>query len=107
MKVFDEVTQQIGLSNSGIYEVKYSFLIKKKIMRDMFAFNPSEGSLTPNQSQAIAVTLKTDKEKRLDPAKKSSDIKLQILEGASGEKCEELPINVALNAIFSKYSIIR
>ena len=28
-----------------------------------------------------------------------------ILEGASGEKCEELPINVALNAIFSKYSI--
>ena len=25
MKVFDEVTQQISLSNSGIYEVKYSF----------------------------------------------------------------------------------
>ena len=105
VKVFDEVTQQISLSNSGIYDVKYSFLIKKKIMRDMFTFTPCEGSLTPNQNQSIAVTLRTDKEKRLDPAKESSDIKLQILEGASGEKCEELPINVALNAIFSKYSI--
>lgn len=105
VRVFEEVQQNITLANSGIYDVKYNFLIKKKLMRDMFSFTPSEGSLAQNQNQAITVTLKTDKEKRLDPAKDQSDIKLLILEGASGEKCEELPINVALNAVFSKYSI--
>ena len=105
VRVFEEVQQQVTLTNSGIYDVKYSFLIKKKIMRDMFTFTPSEGSLIPNQNQVIIVHLKTDKEKKLDPTKDASDIKLQILEGASGEKCEELPINVALNAVFSKYSI--
>ena len=105
VRVFEEVTQNVALMNSGIYDVKYSFLMKKKIMRDMFIFNPFEGSLAPNQNQQIVVTLKTDKEKKIDPSKDISDIKLQILEGASGEKCEEIPINVALNAVFSKYSI--
>jgi Flagellar-associated PapD-like len=105
VKVFDEVTQQINLTNSGIYDVKYNFLVKKKIMKDIINFTPPEGLLTPNQTQPISVVLKTDKERKIDPAKESSDIKLMIMEGASGEKCEELPINIALNAIFSKYSI--
>jgi len=105
VKVFDEATQSLTITNQGIYDVNFNFLMKKKATRDMFSCQPSEGVLNPNQSQQIQITFKTEKEVKIDPSKQTSDIKLQITEGNSGEKCNEIPIIVATNAVFSKYSV--
>lgn len=105
VRVFDEAARNISIKNIGMYEIKYSFIIKKKQTKDLFKFEPMEGTLNPNQEQQISVKFKCDKETNLRTTKNTSDIRLQIMEGRSLEKFEELPINVAVNAVFSKYSI--
>lgn len=105
VRVFEEITRTFNLVNEGIYEIKYNFIMKKKQTREMFSCLPQEGSVMPNQTQQFTVMFKADKEKKIEPAKEESGIRLAILEGGSGQKYVEFPINVAVNSVFSKYSV--
>ena len=46
----------------------------------------------------------SQKELKLKTSKNESDIVLNIIEGKSQEKHTQIPINVNVNAVFSKYS---
>ena len=47
----------------------------------------------------------SQKEIKLKTTKNTSDIWLNILEGKSQETFNSIPVNVNVNAVFSKYSI--
>jgi hydrocephalus-inducing protein len=51
------------------------------------------------------VRFESDKEQKLKTTKTTSDIKLNILEGKSLEVFKQIPIDVNVNAVFSKYTI--
>ena len=62
-----------------------------------------EGDLNPNEEKNIIVRFKSQKEIKLRTTKNSSDIVLNILEGKSQDVHNQVPINVNVNAVFSKY----
>lgn len=49
---------------------------------------------------------RSQKEIKLRTSKNNADIVLNILEGKSHEKHDQMPIHVNVNAVFSKYSIV-
>ena len=105
VRVSEPKEQSLAIKNVGMYPFKYGFLMKKKATRDMFKIEPMEGTLEPNEEKTIVVRFQSEREIRLKTNKNTSDIKLTILEGKSQEKYSEVPINVNVNAVFSKYSI--
>jgi len=48
MKVGEVKDQIIFLKNIGLYKIKFNFSMKKKIFRDCFIVEPTEGDLDPN-----------------------------------------------------------
>lgn len=66
---------------------------------------PSEGELEPNMEKTIIVRFSCNKEMKLKTTNNNTDITLEILEGKTLELFKPVPINVAVNAVFSKYSI--
>jgi hydrocephalus-inducing protein len=64
-----------------------------------------EGELNPNEEKNVSIKFKSEKEIKLKTTKTTSDIILNILEGKSQEVHNQIPINVNVNAVFSKYSI--
>lgn len=61
--------------------------------------------MQPGEEKSITVKFQSQKELKLKTAKNESDIILNIFEGKSQEKHTQIPINVNVNAVFSKYSI--
>ena len=78
--------------------------MKKKATREIFTIDPMDGELQPNEEKSITVKFQSQKELKLKTAKNESDIILNIIEGKSQEKHTQIPINVNVNAVFSKYS---
>ena len=79
--------------------------MKKKQFRDCFNVEPSEGELEPNQEKPVTVRFSSQKELKLKTNNNNTDITLEILEGKTLELFKPVPINVSVNAVFSKYSI--
>ena len=93
------------MKNIGLYPVKYNFTMKKKQTREIFTIEPMEGELNPNEEKNVIVRFRSDKEIKLKTSKNQSDIILNILEGKTQDIHKEIPININVNAVFSKYSI--
>ena len=94
------------IKNIGLYKVKYSFNMKKKQFRECFKIDPSEAELDPNQEKQISVKFSSKTELKLKTTSASTDMILEILEGRTLEVFKPVPINVSVNAVFSKYSIL-
>jgi hydrocephalus-inducing protein len=105
VRVYEVKEQQFSLKNTGLYKVKYSFSMKKKVFRDSFQIEPSEAELLPGQEKAILIKFSSKTELKLRTNNSTTDIIMDILEGESNQLFKPVPINVAVNAVFSKYSI--
>jgi len=107
VKVFEEMQQTVKLKNMGLYEVKYTFLLRNAVARSLIKLDPAEGTLSPNQEQPIQVFFRSEKEVVIpNPKEKTfADIRLQILEGKTGETFKDIPVRVKATAVFSKYSL--
>jgi hydrocephalus-inducing protein len=79
--------------------------MKKQLTRSLFTVEPAEGELQSNEEKTIIIRFKSDKEIKLKTNKNTSDIVMEIIEGKSGAVVQPYPINVNVNAVFSKYSI--
>jgi hydrocephalus-inducing protein len=79
--------------------------MKKKMSREIFTIDPMEGELQPGEEKVITVKFQSQKELKLKTTKNESDIILNVFEGKSQEKHSQVPINVNVNAVFSKYSL--
>ena len=64
-----------------------------------------EGDLNPSEEKSVIIKFMSQKEIKLRTSKNTSDIVLNILEGKSQDTHNSIPINVNVNAVFSKYSI--
>lgn len=105
VRVGEPKENKIYVKNIGMYPIKYGFTMKKKHTREIFTIEPMEGELNPNEEKNIVVKFMSTKEIKLKTSKNSSDIILNIFEGKSQEKHTEIPVNVNVNAVYSKYTI--
>jgi hydrocephalus-inducing protein len=105
VRVGEPKEQSVTIKNDGKYPIRYSFLRKKKLYREIFKVEPEEDELQPGVEKTIVVRLLTQKEIKLRTEKQASELQLNILEGASQEINNEIPIHVNVNAVFAKYSI--
>ena len=78
--------------------------MRKQLYRDNFTIIPESGVLVPNEVKEISIRFQSKEEMRLK-TRNNSDIVMEILEGASLEKFQEVTINVNVNSQFSKYTI--
>lgn len=106
VRVGDVKDQVFTVKNIGLYQVKLSFVMKKKLFKDSFKIEPSKLDLEPNQEKQIMVRFCSDKEVKLKTTREKTDITMEILEGNTGELFKPVPINVEVNSVFSKYSIV-
>lgn len=105
MRVGEPKENTITIKNEGKYPIKYNFTRKKKLTRDIFTVEPEQDELNPLEEKTITVRFLSQKEIKLKTTTQTSDIILNILEGESQDVHKPLPINVNVNAVFSKYSI--
>lgn len=105
VRVGEPKENKLYLKNIGMYPVKYNFTMKKKQTREIFTIEPMEGELAPNEEKNVIVKFMSQKEIKLRTQKNTSDIVLNILEGKSQSTHNSIPINVNVNAVYSKYSI--
>lgn len=89
----------------GLYRVKFSFVLKKKLFKEIFKVEPMEVELEPQQSREILVRLCSSKKLKLRTNNATSDLVMEILEGKTLELFKPVAINVSLNAVYSEYSI--
>jgi hydrocephalus-inducing protein len=105
VRVGDPKENTITIKNDGKYSIKYSFTRKKKQTREIFAVEPEADELKPGDEKTIIVRFLSQKEIKLKTTTQTSDLVLNILEGESQDVHQPIPINVNVNAVFSKYSI--
>lgn len=105
IRVGEVKEQSVFLKNMGLYPVKYSFSMKKKVYRECFELDSPQGSLDPAQEIEVRVRFICSKEMKLKTNNSTTDIILEILEGKTLELFKPVPINVQVNAVYSKYSI--
>jgi hydrocephalus-inducing protein len=106
VRVGDSKEQQLPIKNIGKYDIQYRFVMKKKLFRDNFKIEPTEGTIKPNEEKMISFKFESEAEiRKLKTTNATTDIMLEILEGKSLETFNTVPINVAVNSVFSKYSI--
>ena len=106
VRVGEPKDNTIYMKNIGLYPVLYNFEMKKKMTREIFTIDPMEGELQPNEEKNIIVKFLSQKEIKLKTSKNNTDIIMSIIEGKSQEVHNQIPININVNAVFSKYNII-
>lgn len=105
VRVGDFVDRTFTAKNIGLYNVKLSFVMKKKLYKDCFKIEPSEVELEPNSTKEILVRFSSLKEVKLKTNNNTTDINMEVLEGKTLEITKNVPINVSVNSVFSNYSI--
>lgn len=106
VRVYEVKETFFSIKNTGLYKVKFGFNMKKKQFRDCFKLEPAESELDPGQEKQVSVKFASKSELKLKTTSASTDMILEILEGQTLEVFKPVPINVAVNAVFSKYSIL-
>lgn len=105
VRVGDVKEQKFPIKNIGLYDIKCRFVMKKKLFRDNFTIEPAEITIEPNQEKVITFKFCSKEELKLKTTGSTTDIVLEILEGKSLEIFNKVMVNVAVNAVFSKYSL--
>ena len=77
-----------------MYKVKFSFVLRKKLFKEMFKIEPTEVELDPNQNKEILVRFVATKELKLKTNNSTTDLIMEILEGKTLELFKPVPINV-------------
>mmetsp|Transcript_3107 Transcript_3107/g.11897 ORF Transcript_3107/g.11897 Transcript_3107/m.11897 type:complete len:4490 (-) Transcript_3107:1724-15193(-) len=125
VKVVDTTQKGINMENKGKYDVKYKWVIDKALAK-YFSITPQEGILESEASQAS----KKKEKKKAPPKKKgqpeepegtvqltfntgraiafknSTGIKAVFLEPETEEQLGEASLNISLNALYSKFSLM-
>jgi hydrocephalus-inducing protein len=105
VRVGEPKENTITIKNDGKYPIKYNFTRKKKLTREIFTVEPEQDELQPQTEKVITVRFLSQREIKLKTTNSPSDFVMNILEGESQEIHQPIPINVNVNAVFSKFSI--
>jgi hydrocephalus-inducing protein len=106
VRVGDFADRTFSVKNTGLYRVKFSFVLKKRTTREMFRVEPMEVELDPTQVREVLVRFIATKELKLKTTNSNTDLIMEVLEGKTLELFKPVPINVVFNAVYSKYSIV-
>jgi len=113
VRVGEPKENTITIKNDGKYPIKYNFTIgmdkkdkkRRKLTREIFTVEPEQDELKPMEEKTIVVRFLSQREVKVQAATQTPDLQLNILEGESQDVHKPIPINVNVNAVFSKYSI--
>ena len=78
---------------------------KKETKKNFTIVDTDRIELEPNQEKVITLKFCSQKEIKLKTNSNTTDITAEILEGKTLELFKPVPINVSVNAVFSKYTI--
>lgn len=92
-------TRGLTLANQGKYPIKFRVFASKRATRKLFSIEPEEGELKPEDESRVEVTFLSHRELQL---KHNKDVRVQIMDGRSGEVVEEFPLSVSARTVFSK-----
>ena len=106
IRVGDYKDQTFSVKNTGLYRVKFSFVLRKKLFREMFRVEPVEVELEPGQVKEVLVRFCATRELKLKTSNGTTELIMEILEGKTLQLFKPVPINVQFNAVYSKYSIL-
>ena len=106
VRVGDFADRTFSVKNTGLYRVKFSFVMKKKATREMFRVEPMDVELEPNQVREVLVRFIATREMKLKTTNSNTDIVMEVLEGKTLELYKPVPINVQFNSVYSKYSVV-
>ena len=106
VRVGDHKDCNFTLKNVGPYKIKYNLVMKKKQFKECFRIDPASMELDPNQSKEVCVRFSSNKELNMKTTRETTDITCEILEGKTLELYKPVPINVGVNAVYSKYSVL-
>ncbi|XP_054633597.1 hydrocephalus-inducing protein homolog [Dunckerocampus dactyliophorus] len=112
MKVFEEVERIIKLKNQGKYEFAYKISVVPKNpchphLSSAFKVSPANGTLMPRKKFTVIQILCKPKQEISITDKPA--LTCQVIEpsiGDGGHIVAILPINVSVNAVFSRYTIL-
>jgi adenylate kinase family enzyme len=104
VRAVDAVTKTLQLSNSGKYDINYTFNIPKSLSR-FFTFKPQSGVLETKAKNPtnIVVQFQTTQEKKL---KNCTDITCSLTDAKTQEALGTTKLNINIEAVFSKFSIV-
>ena len=105
LEVGRRVQKTFTIKNEGLYDVKFNFTMSKKLFKDNFKINPSQGEIKPGEIKEISVVFKASEEVKINPTLMKTDIMCEILEGKSSESFSKCPINVNANAVYTQVAI--
>ena len=105
-KVVDAQESALTLVNRGKYEVGFKFVMRRKLMREILSFEPSEGTLEPGGTE-LKVEVKLTTEGALDLVA-NTDVRIQFTEILTGEMMNDLtmPLKLWAHAVYSKYAVV-
>nr|XP_057932234.1 hydrocephalus-inducing protein homolog isoform X2 [Doryrhamphus excisus] len=112
MKVFEEVERTIRLKNQGKYEFAFKIAVVPKNpchphLSSAFTVSPANGTLMPRKKFTVIQIL--CKPKREISVTDKPALTCKVIEptiGDGGHIVAILPINISVNAVFSRYTIL-
>ena len=94
VRVGDHADRKFTVTNTGLYRVKFSFSMKKRVTKEMFVIVPMEVELDPKENREILVRFIATRELKLRTSNSSTDLIMEVLEGKTLELFKPVPINV-------------
>ena len=106
LRVFESSTKTFTLSNSGDYDIRFSFAIKRRATAKLFTVSPMEGLLPAGGEEGggteITVTFLSSTEVSL---KNNKDIRCEIFEPLTEELFESFDLTVGVRSTFSTFRL--
>ena len=107
LRVFESCAKTFTLHNSGDYDIRFSFGIRRKATSKLFTVSPMEGVLVAGEEGAstgteITVTFLSSTEVSL---KNNKDIRCEIYEPKTDELFESFDLTVGVRSTFSTFRL--
>jgi hydrocephalus-inducing protein len=103
LRVFESAEKTFTLNNSGDYDIRFSFVIRRKATAKLFTVEPMEGLLVAGEEGTeIKVTFLSSSEVSL---RNNKDIRCEIYEPKTDELFESFDLTVGVRSTFSTFRL--
>eukprot|EP00397_Hematodinium_sp_SG-2012_P000030 GEMP01000030.1.p1 GENE.GEMP01000030.1~~GEMP01000030.1.p1 ORF type:complete len:4608 (+),score=1069.56 GEMP01000030.1:10-13833(+) len=104
IRVGQTAEQTFDIVNNGKYPIRYEFIIRKKLIRELLNVEHTGKDLGPGERRSILVKCSSSRELKIV---EGPELFLNIFEAKSGERVEPLlpPIKVSVQSVFNQFSI--
>ena len=105
LRVFESASKSFTLNNSGDYDIRFRFVIRRKAIAKLFTVTPMEGMLPAGEdSEGEEVTIKFESSTEVS-LRNCKDIRCEIYEPKTDELFESFDLTVGVRSVFSVFRL--